>query len=141
MTLSIDVQFKYFFATIVTGFGIGVFFDVYRIIRGFNYKRGILSAISDLLFWILMSLFAFIFLLNTNNLNLRYYTFIGMIFGFIIYMCAVSRFVIAFLRWVVYILIKVIRIIFFILLYPIRLLIIGIRFSIYNIILLFRRKT
>lgn len=141
MTLSIDVQFKYFFATIVAGIGIGVFFDVYRIIRGFNYKKGILSSISDLLFWILMSLFTFIFLLNTNNLNVRYYTFIGLVFGFIIYMCAVSRYVIALLRWVVYLFIKIIRIIFFILFYPIRLLIIGIRFSIYNIILLFRRKT
>lgn len=141
MTLSIDVQFKYFFATIVTGIGIGIFFDVYRIIRGINYKKGILSSISDLLFWILMSLFTFIFLLNTNNLNVRYYTFIGIVFGFIIYMSAISRYVIAFLRWVVYILIKTIRIILFILFYPIRLLMIGMRFSIYNIILFFRRKT
>lgn len=141
MTLSIDVQFKYFFATIVTGIGIGIFFDVYRIIRGFNYKKGILSSISDLLFWILMSLFTFIFLLNTNNLNVRYYTFIGIVFGFIIYMSAISRYVIVFLRWVVYILIKTIRIILFILFYPIRLLMIGMRFSIYNIILFFRRKT
>lgn len=87
-----------------------------------------------------MSIFAFIYLLKTNNLNLRYYTFIGAIIGFIIYMRFISTKVQFILKWTVYAIIKILRMIIFVLTYPLKLSLIFIRYVLYELVFTIRRK-
>lgn len=91
MILSIETQLGYFFSTILAGFIVGMMFDVYRVIRGSNPPNKIIAAISDILFWILSALVSFVFLIVTNNGDLRYYTFVGIIIGILFYFKIISR--------------------------------------------------
>lgn len=140
MTLPLDVQIKYFVSTVSVGLLIGIFYDIYRLFRQDRFKRNILSSISDFLFWILMSIVVFIFMLKTNNLNLRYYTFIGMFFGYTIYNFCISKYFYNVLNILLYVIIKLIRILFRIIFYPFRLIILLFKNLLY-LILNFRRKS
>ncbi|SHF06905.1 spore cortex biosynthesis protein YabQ [Caloramator sp. ALD01] len=139
MTLPIGVQIKYFVSTVAVGFLIGIFYDIYRLSRQDKFKRNILSSISDFLFWILMSIVAFIFMLKTNNLNLRYYTFLGILFGYMVYSMCISKYLYNVLNILLYVIIKLLRILFRIILYPFRLIFLLLKNLIYSI-LNFRRK-
>ncbi|WP_443110767.1 spore cortex biosynthesis protein YabQ [Caloramator sp. mosi_1] len=98
-----------------------------------------LSSLSDFLFWILMSIVAFIFMLKTNNLNLRYYSFIGMLFGFIIYSLSISKYLYNLLNIILYVIIKLIRIVFRTISYPFRIIILVLKNLVY-LTFNFRRK-
>jgi spore cortex biosynthesis protein YabQ len=122
MILSIEVQIFYFLSTIAAGFFVGIMFDTYRILRGFNYPNKFITAVSDLLFWIFAALVTFIFFLYTNNGDLRYYTFVGLFLGLFIYFKTISKPFANILKWIIYIIIKAFRMLMVLLLYPIRLL-------------------
>ncbi|KMT22045.1 spore cortex biosynthesis protein YabQ [Clostridium cylindrosporum] len=91
MILSIETQLGYFFSTIIAGVLVGVMFDIYRIIRGISPPNKIMAAFSDILFWILQSIVVFVFLMATNNGELRYYTFVGIIVGLLFYFKFISK--------------------------------------------------
>lgn len=91
MVLDIWTQIEYFMSTIIAGFIVGIMFDIYRVFRGINPPNKIIAAISDILFWILQSLIVFVFLIVTNNGDLRYYTIIGILIGLIFYFKIMSR--------------------------------------------------
>lgn len=91
MILDISTQIGYFASTIISGFIVGIMFDIYRIIRGANPPSKIIAAISDILFWILQSLIVFVFLMATNSGNLRYYTIVGLLLGLIVYFKVMSK--------------------------------------------------
>lgn len=135
MVLDINTQFVYFFSNILCGIIVGLLFDIYRVIRGFRTPNKILTAISDILFWIFASLLTFIIMLVTNNANLRYYTFLGLFLGLYFYFSLLSRLFIGSLRYIVYFTIKIIRLFFRIIITPFVLL----RRFIFNISFFIRR--
>lgn len=139
MTLPIVIQIKYFVSTVAVGFLIGIFYDIYRLSRQDKFKRNILSSISDFLFWILMSIVVFIFMLKTNNLNLRYYSFFGMLFGYLVYSSCISKYLYNILNKLLYVIIKLLRILFRIIFYPFKIIFILLKNLMY-MILNFRRK-
>lgn len=112
MVLDINIQFMYFFSNILCGIIIGFLFDTYRIIRGFKNPNKTLTAISDLLFWIFSALLTFIFMLLTNNVNIRYYTFIAFIIGLYLYFKLISKPFLGSLRFVIYYIMKSFRFLF-----------------------------
>jgi spore cortex biosynthesis protein YabQ len=122
MVLSVQVQMYYFLSTIVAGLFVGIMFDTYRILRGFNTPNKFITAISDLLFWIFAALVVFIFFLYTNNGDLRYYTFVGLFLGLFIYFKTISKPFGNILKWIIYIIIKAFRMLIVLLLYPLRML-------------------
>lgn len=128
MILPVDIQLYYFLTTITAGFIVGLMFDVYRIIRGFNAPKKVLTRISDLLFWILAAIVVFIFFLYSNNVYLRYNSFIGLFLGNYIYFKFISRAIIKFLKWTTFYIIKFFRVLMLFILYPIKLLRYGISF-------------
>lgn len=121
MVLRIDTQIYYFMSTILAGIAVGVMFDIYRILRGFNCPNKFVTAISDLLFWILAAIVTFIFMLYTNNGDLRYYIFVGLFVGLFMYFKLISKKFASVLGHIIYIIIKVFRIIINLIFYPIRL--------------------
>ncbi|MEG0370988.1 MAG: spore cortex biosynthesis protein YabQ [Clostridium sp.] len=91
MILGVSVQLWYFCSTIIAGLIVGILFDIYGIVRGINNPNKIMVAISDILFWVFEALVVFVFLIFTNNGDLRYYTFIGMILGIFSYFKMFSK--------------------------------------------------
>ncbi|TDT63470.1 spore cortex biosynthesis protein YabQ [Fonticella tunisiensis] len=133
MILPIDVQIYYFLSTIIAGSGIGVMYDVYRILRGFKSPRKFITAVSDILFWTFAAIITFIFFLYTNHGDLGYYTFLGLSIGLLIYFRIVSKWFIKILRWILYYILKTIRIFSILILYPFKMLKYGANFIVYKI--------
>lgn len=131
MILPINVQIYFFLSTVVAGIAVGILFDTYRIITGSNTINQIIMAISDLLFWILCALIIFIFLLFTNNGELRIYTVIGLLAGILFYFKLASKRFIIGLREIIYFISKLFRIIFILIVYPLKKIIYFLRYLLY----------
>lgn len=133
MILSVKIQAYYFFISIAAGLILGLMFDTYRIIRGFDSPKKGIIIISDLFFWVLASVLIFTFFLYASDGYLRYNTFIGMILGILIYAVFLSRLIIKTLRWITFYIIKLLRILIFLAFYPIKLIRYGINYISYEL--------
>ena len=76
---------------LLSGIITGVFFDVYRLIRGFENPNRFLTAIQDLLFWTLTAIVVFIFLMYTNEGYLNFYVYVCLIIGVYLYLKLLSK--------------------------------------------------
>ena len=71
----------------IFGFFMGVCFEGYRIlISGSKNYSNFLIKISDLFFGILTGVIGFIFLLFANMGEIRFYIFVAIIFGIVVYL-------------------------------------------------------
>lgn len=123
MILDIWTQLEYFFSTFASGLIVGIMFDIYRTIRGINAPNKVIAGISDILFWILQALIVFIFLIVTNNGELRYYTFVGILLGLTFYFKFMSKLIKIILIRIVMFISKIFSIIKNIILIPFKLVI------------------
>ncbi|MBO5130942.1 MAG: hypothetical protein J6B61_01650 [Romboutsia sp.] len=88
--LSFTEDIVIFFATIYGGISIGVLFDIYRACKyNFNVIKTF-SILYDIVFWIVVTALVFITINVAEAFNLRYYHFIALFIGFIIYYKTVS---------------------------------------------------
>jgi spore cortex biosynthesis protein YabQ len=126
--------------TIAAGLIIGILFDIYRIIRGFNNPGNFITAAADILFWLFAAILIFIYFLFTTNGELRYYTVVAVIIGLIIYFKIISRVFVKTVRWGVYYILKLLRLIIVYLFYPVKLFIYFISYLIYLLKNFFRKK-
>lgn len=99
----------------ITGIIIGIFFDIFRILRRSFKTPDIITYIEDILFWIFTGIFFIMVLFKFNNGEIRSYVLLGLIFGIIIYMLIISKYFIK-------INVKIIKIIKKILSYPIKII-------------------
>ncbi len=90
MLLPLKIQFDMIIYPFISGFIIGVFFDIYRIIRG-NERIRIISVFQDMLFWILCSVIVFIFLLKFNYGFLNLYVYVFIFLGMSVYFLFLSK--------------------------------------------------
>lgn len=72
-------------ALILMGALIGLLFDVYRITRGMVRPKGALTALGDMAFWFISAGLTFWFLLLINRGEVRFYIFLALLAGFILY--------------------------------------------------------
>ena len=77
--------------SISSGIFMGAVFDFYRTVRRFSKPKGILSYLEDLIFWIIIGVIFFGLLVNTTDGILRGFVFIGVFFGFLLYMALLSN--------------------------------------------------
>jgi spore cortex biosynthesis protein YabQ len=133
MVTSANIQLYYFLITIAAGLIIGVLFDIYRIIRGFNNPGNFITAAADILFWLFAAILIFIYFLFTTNGELRYYTVVAVIIGLILYFKIISNSLVKSIRWSVYYILKLFRLLIMYLFYPVKLLIYLIGYIIYII--------
>lgn len=90
MILPLETQFNIVLFSFLAGILIGLFFDGYRLIRGFNSSKIILM-IQDTLFWILTAMVVFVFLLIFNYGFLSTYVYIIITFGLVFYLALFSK--------------------------------------------------
>lgn len=93
MILPLKLQFSIVLFSFFGGILAGVFFDIYRLIRGFKLPKFIMI-VEDILFWILCSLSIFTFLLVVNYAFLNIYVYSILILGFIFYLATFSKYLV-----------------------------------------------
>jgi len=85
-----------FYATIYGGILIGILFDINRSLKE-NFKIiKKTSFILDVLFWIVITLIVFIVVNTISKFQLRYYHFVALAVGFILYYNTISKFILKF---------------------------------------------
>ncbi len=106
MIVSLSNQAYIFVVTIVIGLFIGLTYDFFRLLRKLFTHKNSAVYIEDVLFWLISTFICFYILLHKNNLELRFYLFIGISIGLIFYFYLISPFVLAFIIKFITILLK-----------------------------------
>lgn len=86
------IQLYSFIIYIVSGIIIGIFFDIFRILRKSFKTSDILTYIEDILFWLCSAIFLLFVLFKLNNGEIRSYTIIGLLLGVLLYMLTISKY-------------------------------------------------
>ena len=87
-----------FYATIYGGLIIGLLFDVSRSLKS-NFKiLKCFSVVFDIVFWVLATAIIFITINAIESFDLRYYHFVALIIGFILYYNTISKFILKILN-------------------------------------------
>jgi spore cortex biosynthesis protein YabQ len=120
MIFSMPQQVNLFVFSLLSGILIGVLFDIYRTIRGFESLNKLISAIEDVLFWILTGIIIFIFMMYTSYAYMSFNVFVYIGIGLFLYLKAISRFFVKTLHNLLVFVFKVIRVAFYVITYPIR---------------------
>ncbi|MGL4572934.1 MAG: spore cortex biosynthesis protein YabQ [Clostridium sp.] len=92
MPLELKVQFNIIFYALAAGVMIGIFFDLYRMIRGKGGHK-LIIIVQDVLFWLLSAILVFTFLLYTNYAFLGPYVYLCMGVSLFIYLKLFSNFI------------------------------------------------
>lgn len=75
----------------ISGIAIGIFFDIFRILRKSFKTPDVVTYIEDAIFWILSGVFFLFVLFKFNNGQIRSYVIIGLALGILLYMFTISR--------------------------------------------------
>lgn len=90
-----------FYITIYGGIIIGILFDLYRSLKS-NFKViKYFSVVFDVLFWILATVVIFITVNFIDSFYLRYYHFVALFIGFILYYITISKFILKILNTII----------------------------------------
>ena len=91
----------YFYGTIYGGLLIGLLFDINRAMK-LNFKIiKNTSLIFDILFWLVSTIVIFITINKIEFFELRYYHFIALLIGFLLYYIIISKFVLYLLNTII----------------------------------------
>lgn len=116
-------QIVTFAITLATGGILGLFFDIYRIVYNLIRPRPAVTYITDLLFWLFVTVFTFVTLIISNWGELRAYVFLGLCTGAGLYfrlLSAVTRkFLLKILIAVRFVVLWLKRLLYFTLLKPV----------------------
>ncbi len=116
--ISLAVQTKNFLLSLGLGFIMGIFYDVFRIIRLCISSKKIVIIIFDLLYCILLCFAFFIFLLTVNEGQFRFYLLMGAGVGFSVYYFSLGAIIFSFSNFLTELIKKWIKRIFAVLLFP-----------------------
>ena len=89
-------QLYTFLCFLITGFLIGILFDIFRILRKSFKVPDIITYMQDIVFWILTGALLLYSIFTFNNGELRSYVFIGIILGTFFYILLFSKYIIKF---------------------------------------------
>lgn len=81
-----------FFIYVLSGILIGIFFDLFRILRKSFNTPDIVTYIEDTIFWILTGIFLLYITFKFNNGEIRAYIFLGLIIGITFYILLFSKY-------------------------------------------------
>lgn len=120
MIFSMSQQVNLFVFSLLGGMLIGTLFDIYRILRGFESLNKFVTAVEDLLFWILTGIIIFVFMMYTSYAYMSFNVFVHIAFGLLIYLKLISKGFVKTLHRLLIFLFTTIRIGFYIITYPLR---------------------
>ena len=117
----------------ISGIIIGLFFDIFRILRKTFKTPDLITYIEDAIFWIITALFLLFIIFVFQNGEIRNYTILGLIIGIAIYILTISKYFIRINVFIVNLLKTIIKDILKILLYPLKIIFKPISFLVINI--------
>lgn len=115
-------QLRSFAIFILVGFLIGLLLDSFRILRKTFKTSDFVTAIEDVLFWILTGLLVLFSIFKFNNGSIRVYIILGIFIGTTIYMLIFSKIVVGTLVKIINFIKKIILYIVKFILYPINII-------------------
>lgn len=118
--LSLAQQTKGFLLSLGFGFIMGIFYDLFRIIRISISKGKIATVISDILYCIFLCFCTFIFCLTVNEGELRFYLLLGAGAGFAVYYFSLGIIIFSFSEKLISLIKKVTKAIFNVISFPFR---------------------
>ena len=90
-----------FYATIYGGLLIGLLFDINRSLKS-NFKiLKYFSIVFNIVFWIMATVIIFITVNAIESFDLRYYHFVALLIGFLLYYNTISKFVLKMLNKII----------------------------------------
>ncbi len=90
-----------FYATIYGGLIIGLLFDINRSLKS-NFKiLKYFYIVFNIIFWALSTIIIFITINAIESFNLRYYHFVALFIGFILYYITISKFILKILNTII----------------------------------------
>lgn len=98
--VSLVEQLYAFGMTIMGGVAMGVVFDLFRVMRSSAHPRGVLTWVSDILYWVSVTPLVAGFLLHANWGELRFYVVLGVALGIMLYFTLCSPFVLEILLFI-----------------------------------------
>ena len=106
----------------INGILIGLLFDIFRILRKSFKTSDMITYIQDILFWILTGLILLYSIFTFSDGEIRFYMFIGIFIGWLIYMMMFSKYFIKINVKIITIIKKIIGITLSIIIFPINIL-------------------
>ena len=113
-------QASLFLIFALNGVIIGLLFDIFRILRKSFKTSDIITTIEDIIFWILTGFVILYSIFVFNNGEIRFFMFIGIFLGVMLYMLLLSRYIIKVSVTIISVVKKVLGFIFKILIFPIQ---------------------
>ncbi|WP_285855835.1 spore cortex biosynthesis protein YabQ [Paenibacillus camelliae] len=99
--MSLTIQWLTLGAMIMSGIGMGILFDGYRVVSSeFKFPRWTLSCL-DIAYWIASAILVFRMLYVSNYGEVRAYVFIGLAVGAILYYWLFSSFTTTLTKWLI----------------------------------------
>ncbi|AAM25578.1 spore cortex biosynthesis protein YabQ [Caldanaerobacter subterraneus subsp. tengcongensis MB4] len=93
MVITIQSQIYSFLVTVYGGFILGALYDIFKVMRKvFHLKKAFVPA-ADIIFWLISTVIMLYFLYMSNYIELRFYNFLGFLFGVLLYYFLLSEFV------------------------------------------------
>lgn len=99
---------------LISGIIIGVFFDIFRILRKSLHTSDFITYVEDILFWLFTGFFLLFILFQFSNGEIRIYNIVGLLIGGIFYLLSISKFfikinvfIVTFIKNIVYKIIKI----------------------------------
>lgn len=134
-------QLYLLFIFIISGIVIGIFFDIFRILRKSFKTSDLITYIEDALFWIITAIFLLVIIFIFQDGQIRNYTVLGLIIGFVVYILTISKYFIKINVFLINLLKNLINKIIKILFYPLKLIFKPISFLVINIRKIFILKS
>ena len=126
-------QLFLFIIFIISGIIIGIFFDIFRILRKSFRTSDFVTYIEDILFWIITCIFLIFIIFKFQEGQIRLYDFLGICLGFIFYLICVSKYFININVLIIKKIKKFIKIIFKVFVYPFKSILKPMCFLVINI--------
>ena len=95
MILSMSGQAWLFLSTLLVGAAIGLFYDVFRILRRTARHSVAMVQLEDFIFWVVATGLTFYYMLHRNYGEIRWFSLVGVAVGISLYFATVSRWVVA----------------------------------------------
>ena len=92
--LSLALQTVQFLQSIVLGAALSILYDVFYIIRSFFPRRIGPLMLLDLLYFLMCGVLLFEYLLQQNNGRMRYFIFLGVVIGWVVFHITLSRIIV-----------------------------------------------
>lgn len=102
--LEVSGEMRIFLTLFLTGSALGLIFDVYRVIKNLFHLKPLMTAFTDILYWLIAIALTFKALIFANWGEMRFYVLIALGFGAILYFTLLSKKVISLLLKTVHIL-------------------------------------